>query len=289
MWCGVGAFMGETVAVRLRKLHGWGNDFLVALDVDQPGGPLDTAEVGRRAPALCDRRYGVGADGLIHGGAPGAGSDADATMVLYNADGGRAEMSGNGIRCLAHAVVVAGGWRDEVVLDTDVGRRVLAVRRPAGGIEPVPDTVEIVAPMGTVDVGPQLPDAASALIAGRPYASLDVGNPHVVVAVDDLDEVDLVTFGGAIEAAVPGGINVEIMTSTSGGVRLRVWERGVGLTEACGTGACATASAARRWGLVGDSCTVAMPGGVATVILDGDEATLVGPSVFVGTVEVPDT
>ena len=129
--------MGETVTVIVRKLHGWGNDFLVALDADQPDGPLDASALQELAPRLCDRRRGVGADGLIHGATPadsgagaGSGGTADVVMSLFNAGGGRAEMSGNGIRCLAHAVALAGGhWRDQVVIDTDVGRRELVFRR----------------------------------------------------------------------------------------------------------------------------------------------------------------
>lgn len=278
--------MGETVVVILRKLHGWGNDFLVALDVDQPAGVLSTAEVGRLATALCDRRHGLGADGLIHGAAAATGSGADAAMVLFNADGGRAEMSGNGIRCLAHAFLAATGWRDEVVLDTDVGRRVLVPQRPSTGVDPVPSILEIVAPMGPLGAGPDLSPAATALIGDRRFMSLDVGNPHVVIEVGDLEAENLVALGSSLEGLVPGGVNVEIVTGTPDGVRLRVWERGVGLTEACGTGACAAAGAARTWGLAGDECSVAMPGGTAIVLLDGDEATLVGPSVLVGTVEV---
>ena len=275
--------MGETGLVILRKLHGWGNDFLVVLDADQPDGPLDPGVVAAAAPALCDRRRGVGADGLMHGTLGGEG--ADVTMALHNADGSRAEMSGNGIRCLAHAVVwSAGVWSDTVVIDTDVGRRVLRMRGgEAGG--PVPTEVVVEVPMGTVTTGPRTDQLGDAL-AGHRHLTRDVGNPHLIVEVPDPRGVALAELGPRLEASFPTGINVEVVTATDGVVDLAVWERGVGLTEACGTGACAAAHAARAWGLVGDRVTVRMPGGEALVELEGDEATLVGPSVAVATVEV---
>jgi diaminopimelate epimerase len=297
--------MGETVGVIVRKLHGWGNDFLVALDADQPDGPLDASALQALAPQLCDRRRGLGADGLIHGAAPaagagadgeaGAGGGADVVMSLFNAGGGRAEMSGNGIRCLAHAVVLAGGqWRDQVVVDTDVGRRQLvlhpvAAGAPAGGGASVPALVDISVPMGKVTPGPQpVPGTdLDAVLGGRRHGLYDVGNPHLVVEVDDPSTVALEEFGPSIEALFAAGINVEVVTGTApGAVTMRVWERGVGLTEACGTGACATAMAAADWGLAADRCAVGMPGGTATVTLDDGAATLTGPSQWVGTIEV---
>ena len=275
--------MGETGAVMLRKLHGWGNNFLVALDADQPDGPLDPGSVAAAAPLLCDRRRGVGADGLIHGTAGGPG--AAVTMALHNADGGRAEMSGNGIRCLAHAVVwSAGQWADTVVIDTDVGRRTLRLSGGSVG-EPVPTEVVVEVPMGVVAPGPDDSRVAD-LLEGSRYLTRDVGNPHLVLEVPDPAAVVLGEVGPLLEAAFPAGVNVEVVAVRGGAVDLCVWERGVGLTEACGTGACAAAHAARAWGLVGDSVAVRMPGGEALVRLDGDEATLVGPSVAIATVEV---
>jgi diaminopimelate epimerase len=302
--------MGETGVVIVRKLHGWGNDFLVALDADQPDGPLDASAMQALAPQLCDRRRGLGADGFIHGAVPTGdvnGNDrADVVMSLFNAGGGRAEMSGNGIRCLAHAVVLAGGqWRDQVVIDTDVGRRTLVLtgHRAAGtgngsnhdtdadtDTDAVPTVVDVSVPMGPVTAGPQpVPGTdLDAVLGGRRHGLFDVGNPHVVVEVDDPDLVVLDEFGPVVEALFASGINVEVVSGTSAGaVDMRVWERGVGLTEACGTGACATAMAAAQWGLAADECAVRMPGGTALVTLVDGAATLTGPSQFVATVEVP--
>jgi diaminopimelate epimerase len=287
--------------VIIRKLHGWGNDFLVVLDSEQPAGPVEPGVLPGLAGRLCDRRRGIGADGLLHGA---AGSDgADVVMSLHNADSSRAEMSGNGIRCLAHAVVLADGtWRDQVVIDSDVGRRTLTLR-PVGTTEPapgaeagpgdaVPVAVEVSVPMGVV--GPGRPENAptddlAGVLGSRRHVLLDVGNPHLVVEVDDPESVPLDQLGPEAEALFPHGVNVEVVTlEEPDAVRLRVWERGVGLTEACGTGACAAAVAARQWGLESDHLAVAMPGGTATVVVDGDRVMLVGPSVLVGTIEVAD-
>jgi diaminopimelate epimerase len=134
------------------------------------------------------------------------------------------------------------------------------------------------------------------LLEGTPHAptvdahravTIDLGNPHLVLLVDDPGAVDLATAGPSIESHFPGGINVHFIAPTiDGGLRLRVWERGAGITEACGTGAVAAAYAAHQWGLVGDHVRVAMPGGDAEVLV-GEELTLIGPSVYIADVIVP--
>jgi diaminopimelate epimerase len=301
--------MGETRDVIVRKLHGWGNDFLVVLDADQPDGPLEASAVQAMAVQLCDRRRGLGADGLIHGAMPMPAADGDhdgghgtpdgspdVVMALFNAGGGRAEMSGNGIRCLAHAVALSGGqWRDQVVIDTDVGRRTLVLRRPgspgddAGHTPAVPSLVEVSVPMGQVTPGPEPTPGTDlmSVLGGRRFGLFDVGNPHLVVEVDDPDTVVLEEFGPGMGALFAAGINVEVVSATApGSVTMRVWERGVGLTEACGTGACAIAMAAAQWGLADHECAVTMPGGTALVTLADGAATLTGPSQWVGTTEV---
>jgi diaminopimelate epimerase len=265
--------------MQLTKHHGLGNDFLVLLDLDDRT-PVDPG----LARALCDRRRGVGADGLLRVSPGTAG--ADVTMELRNADGGRAEMSGNGIRCLAQAVARARAAAElDLLVATDAGHRRVVVR-PGG--DDLTATVEVA--MGPVRPGPE-PDGTA--ISPGPTAALksvtlDVGNPHLVLLVDDPRAVPVEVEGPAHEARFPGGVNVEwIAPSAPDTLDLRVWERGAGITEACGTGACAAASAARTWGLAGDRVTVHMPGGTAEVVLDDDHATLVGPATFVATVEVP--
>jgi len=262
----------------LTKHHGLGNDFLVLFDDQElPGEPL--ARLARR---LCDRRRGIGADGLILGAtAPIEG--ADLTMVLHNADGSRAEMSGNGIRCLAQAWVRRGPLAIQtVVIETDAGRRAVEV-------VPGPDELTILA---SVSLG--VPEAIAAPAGwdalgcdpGRPVAHLSLGNPHAVVAVDDVDDVDLAALG----VLVPD-VNLEIVAAgpEPGAVTMRVHERGAGITEACGTGAGAVAHAARAWGLADapdGEITVHMTGGDAKVRV-GNELVLIGPATYIARLEVP--
>jgi diaminopimelate epimerase len=247
------------VAVRLQKLHGLGNDFLVVID---PAGdsPID-ADLAR---AVCERRTGVGADGLLHLG-PGE------RMTLLNADGSRAEMSGNGIRCLVHALARARGVTSLAVdITTDAGVR----RVTASAVDDATMTATV--SMGPVREGP-VPDFG---LAAKETVGADVGNPHVVALFADRAGLD-----AAADGFERTDRNVEFVTAGPGHDRLtmRVVERGVGETQACGTGACAAAWAGNRWGVVGRRVTVSMPGGDVVVEL-GDEAVLTGPSVFIADV-----
>ncbi|HZB72843.1 MAG TPA: diaminopimelate epimerase [Acidimicrobiales bacterium] len=258
--------------MRLTKHHGLGNDFLVLLDPD------GTATVDAdQARALCDRHRGVGADGLI---VVGPGHDgADVSMALRNADGSRAEMSGNGIRCLGHAVARdRGADRLDLVVATDAGHRALAVA-------PGPDarTASVRVDMGPAKV--DLEPSIDALV--ERVALVDIGNPHLVLERDDLSAVDVAGDGARLEGLVPGGVNVEwYRRRPDGDLELVVWERGAGATEACGTGACAVAAADAGWyGGTGD-VRVHMPGGSVEVGL-GESLSLTGPAVLVATVEVP--
>lgn len=262
--------------VKLTKHHALGNDFLVLFD-DQPLPRLGWWVLASR---WCDRHRGIGADGLLVAGTkPPEG--ADVTMALFNADGSRAEMSGNGIRCLVQAWAMRTGQeRGEVRVRTDAGTRVVA-------FGPGEDQRSITArvTMGAVTpIGPPPGWAATGIDPMRPVAHLALGNPHAVVAVDDVAAVDLEAVG----ALVPD-VNLEIVEAVGPHeVRMRVHERGVGITEACGTGACASAWAAARWGLATpdavDEITVHMDGGAAKVRL-ADELVLVGPSTFIATIE----
>lgn len=247
----------------LTKHHGLGNDFLVLLDFNDRYGDA-APELAR---SLCARRRGVGADGLIR--VTGGGDDADVTMHLHNADGGRAEMSGNGIRCLAQAVVDAGAHGGyEMTVATDGGlRRLLVQYEHARGNR----LVEV--DMGHVRID-EIDDER---------ALVDVGNPHLVRLDPDRTH-DLVEQGRAHPE-----LNVELIAVTGTGIELRVHERGAGVTESCGTGSCAAAAAARRWGLVGSEVVVHNPGGDLTVRLDDAHATLIGPTEFVARIEVPES
>ena len=258
--------------LRLTKHHALGNDFLVLLDA-AGAQPVDAA-LARR---LCDRHRGVGADGLIrvHPGRPGA----DVAMELYNADGGSAEMSGNGIRCLAQAVVVSGMVPGPAVaVATAAGLRRAVVR-----VGPLPSVADVAAEMGLAKAGPQVEGPL-----GRPARPVDMGNPHLVVLVTDPAAVDVARVGPEVEAGFAAGINVEFVAPVPGGdeLTMRVWERGVGETLACGTGACAAAAACQEWDLVATPVVVHQPGGDAHVDLRPDTAVLSGPVTLVARVEV---
>lgn len=268
-----------TTTLRLTKHHGLGNDFLVVIDPPVDG----DARLAELARQVCDRRRGIGADGLLV--ATGIG-DALVQMVLYNADGSRPEMSGNGIRCFAQAVVAANGsLAAELRVRTDAGERVVAVA-------PTEDPATILASvdMGPVEpIGP--PDHWDELGChpDRPVAHLSVGNPHSVVGVEDVDAVDLRALGEKVPT-----INLEIVEpgEHQHHIRMRVHERGAGITEACGTGACAAAVAAAGWGLAtprDGKLIVEMDGGSATVELESPtpgRVTLTGPATYVGTIEI---
>lgn len=250
----------------LTKHHGLGNDFLVLLD--ETGRWSTSPQLAELAVRLCHRRTGVGADGLIVA-SPAAAEAIDAVMHLRNADGTRAELSGNGIRCLAQALV-DGGWASTpaVTVVTDAGRRVLDVSE-----EDAPGRRTV-----RVDMGKAVFEADGGAM------HVDMGNPHLVVRVDDPAKPGLVQrFGRKYPDR-----NVELVRLAPGepGVlEMRVHERGVGETLACGTGACATAVAGRAWGLAGDRVVVRQPGGEAVVDL-GDTITLTGPTQLIASIEV---
>ena len=268
---------------RYSKHHGLGNDFLVAL-TDRL--PLDAAE---KAVTLCDRRTGIGADGLIFGLRR---PDGRISMRLINSDGSPAALSGNGLRCFAQAVAIDRGVPHlEIDVDTPAGLRHCAVMATDD-----PRTVVATVDMGVVCPGPDPDIDAPNLIdaVGAPVRMVkrwetgDIGNPHVVCEVDDPFEVDLAVAGPAIEAHFEGGINVHFVTvSGLNEIRVRVWERGAGITHACGTGATVAAQIFHTWDLVGPKVVVRMPGGDALVDLRGP-VTLTGPATHIANIEVTD-
>jgi diaminopimelate epimerase len=246
----------------LQKWHGAGNDFLV--EVSEHGlAPWWDAE---RAKAVCDRTTGVGADGLLL-----ATIGSEVHMVLYNADGSQAEMSGNGIRCLAAAIrrTTDGTW-DTLDIETVTGTRTVTLKMAdTSGYGSVA--------MGAVTFGEILSGTL-----GVAY----VGNPHVVVR-DDPKWTDAMREELAEDlSSQMDGANVEFLTVESDDhLSIAVIERGVGWTQACGTGSCAVVAVAHREGMCGIDVTVDNPGGALHVTLDGDEATLSGPVQFVANVE----
>ncbi len=265
--------------VHATKHEGAGNDFLVVLDPDDSF-RFTVAQVR----LLADRRRGIGADGIIRVG-PGR-DGADLSMQLHNADGGEAEMSGNGIRCLAQAAVDAGLVRPpRFTVATAGGLRTISYE--AG---PTPGWATASVDMGPARLGPDQPQEFD----DRRARTVDVGNPHLVLLGPDTASVDIAEMGPKLQSAFSGGINVEWITPMSDDqgalLDFRVWERGVGETLACGTGSVAAAAAARSWAIIDDDASVRVrnPGGTLEVTLgsDGETTFLAGPVRKVADIDI---
>jgi len=262
--------------VSFEKYEGLGNDFIV---IDGAVGDRLARHVVER---LCDRHFGVGADGILIVGPPST-PGAVGTMTVLNADGSRPEMCGNGIRCVAiHLAERVGGSPGELVIDTDAGPR----RCKLGG-----DFVEV--DMGTLtDAGP-----VEVTLDGRVhrFARVSIGNPHAITFQPyEPSEIDSIGPRVSVAPAFSEGTNVEFAELLAdGAIELTVWERGVGRTLACGTGACATVFAAclARKRSFDELVDVKLPGGTLQVSVkrDGLTATMRGPArlVFRGEAELP--
>jgi diaminopimelate epimerase len=249
------------------KYHGLGNDFML---VDARAMPA-LAEMPDLAVALCDRHTGIGADGLI---LALPANKAHLTMHIFNSDGSVARMCGNGIRCFTRFVYDMGWWdgEGELEIQTASGLRTTEI------IDASPDQF-----MVRVNMQPPLLDPAdvpTTLTSATGYgpaldrpldvgelvevSCLSMGNPHAVVFVDDLDHVEPRRLGPAIEThpVFPNKTNVHfVQVLDEATLRMRTWERGAGLTLACGTGACAATVAAALTGRAGRKTTVHVPGG----------------------------
>ena len=239
------------------KMEGLGNDFVV---LDGPLAPTEE-EVGR----WCDRRRGIGADGVL---VVTPTSDG-VTMDYWNADGTPAEMCGNGLRCVARYSVERGlTSSDEFTVKTSAG----------------PRRVEVGQSTVRVELGPVEALGDSVDLAGYELAPILVGNPHAVAFVDDCYAVPVEAVGPLIEGDphYPERTNVEFATVIGRDrIALRVWERGVGETLACGTGAAAAVAEAYRSGRTGPSVTVLLPGGEMAVEIVDTVAWIEGPATVV--------
>ncbi|MEX0766956.1 MAG: diaminopimelate epimerase [Microthrixaceae bacterium] len=270
--------------LRLTKHHGLGNDFLVAL-ADQNPGLTPDSELAR---SICDRRLGLGADGLILSFPPSE-ADNDACMVLLNSDGSEAEISGNGIRCLAQALLRATG-KDEGELRIETAGGVRHLRTVRGSAN---EEIWIKVDMGQATTGPTL-GTLSAKYPALFRSTYNIGNPHLVLVIesseqfDSLQQGDLAVEGPRLESEYSAGINVEfVRVLDQSNLQVLVWERGAGVTQACGSGAAVAAAAVHAEGLVGEHVRVAMPGGEALVDISDSTLFLTGPSLFVAEVTVP--
>jgi diaminopimelate epimerase len=270
--------MTQPTNLRFAKYEGLGNDFLIVDTTDEA--LLDAAQVAK----ICDRHFGVGGDGVLLV-LPPTSLGARATMLVLNADGSRPEMCGNGLRCVAlHLALQDRAQAGTFIVDTDAGPRLVAVEH-AGEQGSV-----------SVGMGRGLPEGDLLYVFGTAnldFSRVSMGNPHAVNFDSGLDERALDELGPALSALFPAGTNVELVTKRSDRVLdLLVWERGVGRTLACGTGACAVAVAAARQGRVpfDTEIEVRLPGGPLhiTVTRETLDVTMRGPArrVFTGEVSL---
>ena len=270
-------------------MHGLGNDYLYLYSEEVPENVVDLAI------KYSDRHFGVGSDGLIY---ILPSEVADFKMRIFNADGSEAKMCGNGIRCVGKYVYDRGYTdKTEVTVETLSGVKTLKLAVEDGRVAQV--TVEmgraVVEDQREVNIACGLfyDDVTRRFCESRngfepvPVIPVDMGNPHAVIFCEDAEKAPVDVVGPAIEknAAFPDGVNVEFVQRISGSeLRMRVWERGSGITWACGTGSCASVAAAvaARMCKRGADVTVHLDGGDLTVSVDADNNVLMtGPAAFV--------
>ena len=256
------------------KMHGLGNDFVV-LDRRQGGKPLD----GAAARALADRHLGVGCDQVIVI-EPSATGVAEAAMRIFNADGSEVGACGNATRCVA-ALLFREGDTDHVTIETDAG--LLDASAAPGGLVTV-DMGPVRTDWREIPVAEALDTLHMGIVEGplRDPVGVNVGNPHAVFFVEDAANIPLDKLGPKLERhrLFPQRANIDVAQVLSPTrLRLRVWERGVGITLACGTGACAAAVAAHRRNLAGRKIDVVVDGGTLQIEWAADNHVLMtGPA-----------
>ena len=279
------------------KMHGTGNDFIV---VEAGPATTDTRDWPELARQACSRRFGVGADGIL---VIRPSESAALTMQIFNPDGSEAEMCGNGIRCVTkyaaeRGLVAASAIRSEAGLPIETLGGLMTVWPQANGHAGSVDSVRVGMGAPTlepreipVDVsGPGPIQGYELEIGGHilRLAFVSMGNPHAIAFIDTpVESFPLETIGPMVERhpLFPERINFEIVNVQSReAMTMRVWERGAGLTMACGTGACAVHVAARIAGLVDDCVAVNVPGGALTIEWDGrpeSQVYMTGPATAV--------
>lgn len=269
--------------VKFTKMHGAGNDYIYVDTLLYSIPDPSAAAIKWSAP-----HTGIGSDGLVLIGKPSITSGADFSMRIFNADGSEAMMCGNASRCIGKYLYERKLTdKTEIKLETLSGVKTLRLHLAAGG------TVESV----TVDMlEPRLhvPEQYDESCLGELSASfrkfrgtfVSMGNPHFVTFVDDIDTIDIARYGSEMEhdAAFPQRCNIEFaQVMSDGAIRTRVWERGSGITMACGTGACATAVAAQITGRAQNKSTIKMDGGTLLIEWNADDGHvyMTGPAEFV--------
>jgi len=266
--------------MRFTKMHGTGNDYVYVDLFDET-----VSDAGALARVVSDRHTGIGADGLILL-APAESGDADVRMIMYNADGSRAEMCGNGIRCLAALARAHGRTQeDSMRVETDSGVKEVELRKEGARVDmgdPEFDPRKI-----PVDLpGPRIVDAPIE-VEGQTFAMtcVSMGNPHAVVFVEDVEAVEIAWIGPAFERhpLFPQRVNVSFAEVVDPGhVKQRTWERGSGETRACGTGACAVCVAGVLTGRTATPLRSRLPGGELFLEWDDEgRVYMTGPAVEV--------
>ena len=256
--------------MKFTKMQGLGNEYLYVWGPP----PADAAQLSVK---LSDRHFGPGADGMIF---IEPSEKADFRMRIFNADGSEAKMCGNGIRCVGKYVHDKGHTdKTELMIETLSGLKRLSLHLTDGKVSSV--TVD----MGRAAVSEEMTlDLGDSTLRCTP---VDVGNPHAVTFMEDAEAVPLQILGAKVEKhpAFPGGVNAEfVQVLDARSLRMRVWERGSGVTLACGTGSCASAAAAVKKGFcaAGEPVDVVLDGGTLTVTVAADgELTMTGPCEFV--------
>jgi len=263
--------------LKFTKMHGLGNDFLVARGAEPPA-----AEVIR---ALADRHTGVGFDQLLWLSEP-ISAETDVYYRIYNADGGEVEQCGNGVRCIARYLAGESPDTDRLWRLGFPGGVVNAQLQPDGDVAAEmavpsfePDDLPLIAPAGRASTY-----RVSASGEAVEFAAVSMGNPHAILRVDNIDTAPVERLGPLLESheCFPNRANIGFMQVTGPAhIRLRVFERGVGETRACGTGACAAVVAGRQAGLLDQEVTVSLPGGELRVRWPGEGAPvwLIGEAV----------
>lgn len=281
-----------TTVVRFTKMHGAGNDYIYVDTQRYPIEHPETLAIKWSAP-----HTGIGSDGLV---LIGSSEKGDFSMRIFNADGSEAKMCGNASRCIGKYLYEHGlTHKQEIRLETLSGIKILQLHVKDGSVNSV--TVDMGIPADEpVDYDGQgaKPMKERPIVAGGKQwigTTISMGNPHLVIFVEDLNEIDIEDAGPKLEnhPLFPGRINVEFAQILEDGkIRMRVWERGSGITQACGTGACATAVAACITGRCGTKSDIIMDGGTLTIewnqetrhVLMTGEAT----QVFEGEINIED-
>lgn len=280
-----------THPIKFTKMHGAGNDYIyvntLLYDVPVP----EAASIAWSAP-----HTGIGSDGLVLICRPAA-AEADFRMRIFNADGSEAMMCGNASRCIGKYLYEKGMTAKTAIrLETLSGIKTLNLHLSGDGKTVESVTVDMLEPRFNVPEQYSPVSEEPLKAAFRPFKGtfVSMGNPHYVVFVDDIDDIDIARFGSILEndGAFPQRCNIEFAQLVSpDNIRTRVWERGSGITMACGTGACATAVAACMTGIAGRKVNILMDGGTLEIEWSADDGHvyMTGPAayVFEGEIDLP--